>query len=216
VDGVNGNVYLVIAGEELTLVDTGMPKNTEKILGYIRELGWQPSDVSRILLTHFHIDHAGSAYEIRKLTNAKIAIHQEDADFVSGKKPAPIPKDFPRNLPRASSSFSEFTPVQPDITLKQNDKVGALTVIHTPGHTPGSISLYDPDRRLLFVGDAIRYTEGRITGPPEQFTLDMQQATRSIEIISQLNFDVMLSGHGEPLKPNASVRVREFYSTLSI
>lgn len=87
-------------------------------------------------------------------------------------------------------------------------------VVHTPGHTPGSISLYDPVRRLLFAGDAVRFVNGKINGPPERFTLDMQQAIQSIQKISQLDFDVMLSGHGEPLKPDASERVKEFYASL--
>jgi glyoxylase-like metal-dependent hydrolase (beta-lactamase superfamily II) len=87
-------------------------------------------------------------------------------------------------------------------------------VVHTPGHTLGSISLYDPVRRVLFVGDAVRFVEGKIEGPPERFTADMQQAIKSIQKISQLDFDVMLSGHGEPLKPNASERVKEFYASL--
>jgi len=100
------------------------------------------------------------------------------------------------------------------MTLEENDKVGKLVVIHTPGHTPGSISLYDPNRKVLFVGDAIRYIEGKIEAPPKQFTLDEHQARQSIEKISLLEFDLMLSGHGGPLKPNASAKVKEFARTL--
>jgi glyoxylase-like metal-dependent hydrolase (beta-lactamase superfamily II) len=63
VDGVNANVYLLIDGEELAVIDTGMPKNAEKILDYVHRINQQASDISRILLTHCHIDHVGSAYE---------------------------------------------------------------------------------------------------------------------------------------------------------
>lgn len=209
-DGVNANVYLVIDGEELTLIDTGMPKSAEKIVSYIRKIDWQPSNISTILLTHFHIDHAGSVYELRKLTNAKVAVHKEDADFVAGRKPLPTPKGISSIPFKAFSSFIKLTPVQPDIILEENDKVGKLIVIHTPGHTPGSICLYDPDRKVLFTGDAIRYIQGKIEGPPKQFTPDERQARRSIEKISLLNFNLMLSGHGEPLKPDASDKVKEF------
>lgn len=87
VDGVNANVYLIIDGEELTVIDTEMPNSTEKILDYVHKINRQPSNISKILLTHFHIDHAGSAYELRKLTNAKVAVHQEDTDFVAGRNP---------------------------------------------------------------------------------------------------------------------------------
>ncbi len=210
-DGVNANVYVVVEGKELTVIDTGMPRSSGKILKYIKKMKRQPSDVSRIVLTHFHIDHSGSAYELRKRTNARLAVHEKDADFVAGRKTLPKPKNV---LFRAVSSFIKFTPVMPDIVLNENDKVGRLVVIHTSGHTAGSISLYEPERRVLFVGDAVRFTDGKLVGPPEQFTADMNEATESIGKISRLDFDVMLSGHGEPLRPDASMKVKEFYSSL--
>jgi glyoxylase-like metal-dependent hydrolase (beta-lactamase superfamily II) len=216
VDEVNANVYLVIDGEELTLIDTGMPKSTEKILNYILKIKRQPSNISKIVLTHCHIDHVGSAHELKKLTNAKVAIHQEDAEFLAGKKTLPTPKGIIGITFKVFSPVFKFTPVQPDITLRENDKVGRLIVIHTPGHAPGSIALYDPERKVLFAGDTVRFTEGKINGPPEPLTLDMPKAIQSIEKISKLDFEVMLSGHGEPLKTNASNRVKEFYSTLPI
>lgn len=214
VDEVNCNVYVIVNGQELIVVDTGMPRSTEKIVDCVRSIGWQPSNISTIVLTHCHVDHVGSAYELKKLTNAKIAIHEDDADFAARKKPLPRPKGVVGVLFRAASVFFKFTPVQPDITLKENDRLGKLTVIHTPGHTPGSISLYDPGRSVLFVGDAMRFDQGKVSGPPEWFTLDHEQAVRSIDRISQLNFDVMLSGHGDPLKPDASERVKQFRSPL--
>jgi len=214
VDGVNCNVYVVTSEEELIVVDTGMPRSARKILNYIRGMERQPRRVSKILLTHCHIDHAGSAHELRKLTGAKVAVHQDDADFVAGKKALPRPKGIIGSLFRAGSLFFRFTPVQPDIRLRENDRVGEFTVIHTPGHTLGSISLYDRERRLLFVGDTLIFSEGEISGPSERFTLDMGQTTQSIRKISELDFDVMLSGHGEPLKHRASEMVKEFCASL--
>jgi glyoxylase-like metal-dependent hydrolase (beta-lactamase superfamily II) len=208
VDGVNGNAYVVTSGEQLIVVDTGMPKSARKILDCVSSMGRQSSSVSKILLTHCHIDHVGSAYELRELTGAKVAIHQEDADFLAGKRKLPSPGGVTGSLFKAFSHFIKSTPVQPDMILKENDDVSGLTVVHTPGHTPGSISLFDAGRRLLFVGDTLRFSDGRVSGPPERFTLDREQATQSIRKISRLDFDVMLSGHGEPLKPNASDRVR--------
>lgn len=214
VDRVNGNVFLVIDEKELTLIDTGMPRNAGKILAYVHKIGREPSDISRILLTHCHIDHVGSAYELRKLTNAKVAIHQDDAEYLAGTKTLPRPKGATGVLFKAVSPFFKFTPFQPDIALRENDKVGRLTVIHTPGHTPGSISLYEPEEKTLFAGDAVRFSNGKITGPPERFTPDMNQAVKSIEKISHIDFDLMLSGHGEPLKPHASGKIKEFFESL--
>jgi glyoxylase-like metal-dependent hydrolase (beta-lactamase superfamily II) len=94
VDGINGNVYLVEDGDKLILIDTGLPRNHKKIIKYIEALGRKPTDVSLILLTHFHIDHVGSAKKMKELTDAKVAVHEFDADIVAGKKAPPKPKNL--------------------------------------------------------------------------------------------------------------------------
>ena len=103
----HANVYLVINGKELTVIDTGTPGNAQKIVKYIQKIRYQPTDVKTIILTHFHMDHMGSAKELKDLTNAKLAVHQEDADYVSGKKPLPKPKNI---LIRAATSFIKPSP----------------------------------------------------------------------------------------------------------
>jgi glyoxylase-like metal-dependent hydrolase (beta-lactamase superfamily II) len=207
----HSNVYLVIDGKELTIVDTGTPGNAQKIVKYIQKIGHQPSDVTTIVLTHFHMDHAGSVKELKDITNAKVAVHTEDADYVSGKKPLPKPKNI---LFRAVSSFVKPAPVQVDVILKEGDKIANLAVIHTPGHTLGSICLLDEERKVLFAGDALRFDGSKISGSPERFAVDMDKAKESIGKISTLNFNVMLCGHGEPLKPNASDAVKKFYAAM--
>jgi len=207
VDGVNANVYVVVEGKQVTLIDTGMPGNSGKILNYVGTIGLQASDVSQIVLTHHHIDHVGSVYELKKATNAKIAVHEEDADFVAGKKAAPKNKNI---LIRALSSVFKIKPVEVDTRLKEGDRVGRLIVVHTPGHTPGSICLHDVQNKVLFVGDALRYAGGKLEGPNERFTPDMSLANQSIQKIAKLDFDLMLSGHGDPLRPDAAKHVREF------
>jgi len=203
----HANVYLVIDGKELVVVDTGTSGNAKKIIAYIQKISHQPSEVSTIILTHYHIDHAGSAKELKDLTNAKVAVHVEDADFVAGKKPSPKPKNV---LFRAVSSFIKPKPVEVDIELKDGDKIANLTVIDVPGHTPGSIVLLDAQRKALFAGDTLRFDGSKVTGAPKQFTWDADKMTESIEKISKLDFDIMLPGHGEVLKANASNLVKEF------
>lgn len=207
----HANVYLVINGEELTVIDTGTSGNAQKIIEYIQKIDHKPSDVKTIILTHFHMDHMGSAKELKNLTNAKVAAHAEDADYISAKKPLPKPKNI---LFRAVSPFIKPTPVQVDVTLKEGDKIANLTVIHTPGHTPGSIMLIDEKRRVLFAGDTLRYDGKKVSGAPENFSMDPNQLRESITKASTLSFDVMLPGHGETLKPNASEKIRKFNDTL--
>ena len=203
----HANVYLVINGNELTVIDTGTPGNAQKTVEYIQKIGHQPADVKTIILTHFHMDHMGSAKELKDLTNAKVAVHTEDADYVSGKKPLPKPKNI---LFRAVSSFVKPAPVQVDIILKEGDKIAGLTVIHTPG----SIMLLDEKRKVLFAGDTLRYDGKKVSGAPEQFSTDSNQVRESIAKASTLNFDIMLPGHGEILKPNASEEIKKFNETL--
>ena len=210
-EGINGNVYLVEDGEKLILIDTGLPRNDKKIINSIQALGRKPTDVSTIVLTHFHIDHVGSAKKMKELTNARVAVHELDADYVAGKKAPPKPKNL---MFKALSSVFKAAPVEPELLLKDNDKVGRLIVIHTPGHSEGSISLLDAERKVMFAGDAVRFMDGKITGSPEQFTLDMDKAKDSIRKISTFDFDILLSGHGQPLMPNASQKVKDYVVTL--
>jgi len=203
----HSNVFLVIDGKQLFVVDTGTPGNAKKIVGYIQKIGHQLSEVSTIILTHYHMDHAGSVKELKNLTDAKVAVHVEDADFVSGKKPYPKPKNV---LFRAVSSFIKIEPVEVEIPLKDGDKIGRLRVTHTPGHTPGSIVLLDEKRKVLFAGDTLRFDGSKLSGAPEQYTWNEDKEKESIERISKLEFDVMLPGHGEILKPYASSAVKEY------
>ena len=208
----HANVYLVINGEEVAIIDTGTAGNAKKTVEYVQKLAHQPADVKTIILTHFHMDHMGSAKELKDLTNAKVAAHTEDADYIAGTKPLPKPKNI---LFRAVSSFVRPVSVQVDIILKEGDKIANLTVFHTPGHTPGSIMLLDEERKVLFAGDTLRYDGKKVSGAPGQFSADSNQVKESITKASTLSFDIMLPGHGEPLRPNASEKVREFCKTLN-
>ena len=211
VEGANCNVYLVEDGDKLILVDTGLPRSDKKIIKYIESLGRKPSDVSTVVITHFHIDHVGSLKKVLEATGSKVAVGKFDAEIVAGKKSPPKPKNL---MIRAFNSVIKPEPIETDLILKEGDKVGGLTVILTAGHSEGSISLIDTQRKVIFVGDALRFMNGKLTGPPERFTLDSAKATESIGKISTFDFDVMLSGHGEPLVGNASEKVKDFYATL--
>lgn len=203
----HSNVYLIVNEKELLVVDTGTSGNAKKIVDYIQKIGHQPAEVSTIILTHYHMDHAGSAKNLKDLTNAKLAASIEDADFVAGKKPYPKPKNL---LSRAVSSFIKPSPVEVDILLKEGSKIGNLTVIEIPGHTPGSIALFDAQRKALFVGDTLRLDGSKISAGPKQYVWNAEKENESIKKIAALDFDVMLSGHGEVLNANASNKVKEY------
>ncbi len=216
-DGSNANCYLLEEADgSLTLIDAGMQSDGKKVLEYITtKMMRKPSDVKTIVLTHCHVDHIRGAAALRAATGAAVAVHESDADFVSGKARYPSPGGAIGLLFKLMSPFFHATPVEPGLRLREKDRVGRLTVLHTPGHTPGSISLYDERDKVLFVGDTARFLKGKLQGPPPRFTPDMGQAKVSIERLSRLDFDVLLSGHGVPLKSeDAPKMMTELSKTL--
>lgn len=214
VEGVNGNCYVIVR-DGIIIVDTGLPGAGKKILSYIQDtLGKKPSDIKTIILTHYHIDHTGNVNALKSAGAGKVAIHPADAAFVSGAQRAPFPRGWRGILFRILGSFMKTRPFQPDILLNDSDVIAGLICIHTPGHTPGSISLLDPVTGVIFVGDTLRFDGQKIEGPPAQFTPDMGLAQQSIKKIAALNFDILLPGHGVPLRPAASEKVREFAKSL--
>jgi len=217
VDGSNANSYLVEESDgTLTLVDAGMQADGKRILEFIgSKMSRKPSEVKTIVITHCHVDHTRGLAAVKTATGAKVAVHEADAAFVSGKERYPSPGGAMGFAFSVMSPFFKTTPVEPDLILKEGDMVGRLEVFHTPGHTPGSISLLDRQNRVLFVGDTARFVKGRLEGPPPQFTPHMDQAKTSIQRLSSLEFEVMLSGHGEPLRsPDAPKMMSELSKRL--
>jgi len=213
IDGINANSYLLL-GDQITLIDTGMPGNHEKIFNYLQNmLKSKPEDIKIIVITHHHVDHTGSLYELKKATNANVAAYKDEVGYISGKKPASGPV-FMRIGNRIMTFFTSYRNVEPDMILKEDDVVEGYRVIHTPGHTPGSISLYNPDNRVIIVGDTLRFNGEKVMGPPSMLVEDSEALKRSVEKISKLDCEVMLSGHGKPITKNASELIKEYYKTL--
>ncbi len=215
IEGISAHCYL-IDGPELMLIDTGMPRKTKKILRYITDvLHKNPSDLKTILLTHCDIDHIGNARELRSITGASIAAHPLDADIIAGKKPRQTPRRTMRMLFKVLGLFLQVRPFPVDEILDNGDTIAGLTVLHLPGHTPGSIALYDPKRKVLFIGDTLGCKDGVVQGPPKSVTWDIEKVYQSIQTLKTLDFKVMLSGHGEPLISDASTKVKQFLGKIN-
>ncbi len=209
IPGVRGaNSYLIHSQNGAIIVDTGMPGNEARILDYAKGLGVEPSSISTIILTHPDMDHAGSVAKLKELTNAKVAIHEADAPRLSGEKKLKEVKGALGLVFKVMGVFMKFNPVTPDVLLKDSDKIDGVTIIHTPGHTEGSVSVYIPGEALL-VGDALRTTKSESLRLP-RMTLDMERAKESIRKISELTYTCLLPGHGPPVKPDASTKVKQF------
>jgi len=200
IDGVRGaNAYLVETDEGLLVVDTGLPGNAGRIVTFVRGLGHEPTDVHTIALTHSDPDHVGSVARLKELTGAKVAIHADDAAVLAGRAQGKKPKGA---LGVAFSVMSRFMPVEPveaDQILREGDTVSGFRVMHTPGHSPGSITLYRDDG-VVFSGDALRSdSEGHIHPPRGVVSPEYTQALASADKIAALEYRMLLAGHGEPV-----------------
>jgi hydroxyacylglutathione hydrolase len=208
------NAYLVKRDDSITVVDTGLPGNAGKIIDYVQSIGRHPSDIKTIVLTHSDMDHAGSVARLKEETNAKVAIHEADAPRLSGEKGPKAVKGMLGLLLRTTAVVMRFNRVKADVLLKDSDLIDGLTVIHTPGHTDGSICLYLPGR-VLFVGDTLLTDdEHMLSLPRRSMSTDLDQAKESIKKISELKYSVLLPGHGPPIERNASTVAKEFVTPL--
>jgi len=212
IENVRGaNSYLVIKKDGILLIDTGLPGNGEKIIKYIEGLGKKGQDIRYIILTHSDPDHSGSVAELKKITNARVAIHEADAPCISGERPVREIKGTTGKLfSFLLKRIMKFQPVEPDLLLKEGDEIEGFKVIHTPGHTPGSISLYG--KEVLFSGDALQVDRsGNLTPPRKLVTFDVKQAHKSIKKINNLNleFKILLPGHGKVILKDASEMLKD-------
>ncbi len=211
---IRGVNIILIAEEELTLVDTGVRGSSPKIISFIHSLGRSPEEISLIILTHNHLDHTGGLAELKQLTPAKVAAHKADITNTESQLPSSRVERKLLPIPPFSTLRSLFSirPGEVDIPLEGGEvlkPLDGLKVIHTPGHTPGSISLFSPQKKLLMVGDAINARHKNLRLPPKVVSTNLRQAIDSVKELAQLDFDILCCGHGRPLTTNARTKVQE-------
>jgi len=184
----------LIAGETITLIDTGVAGCKTRIFDYIRSIGRDPAEISLVILTHSHPDHIGAARAIREETGCSVAAHPaerawiEDVELQNRERPVP--------------GFATLVggPVPIDYELDRGDTIDIdgsreyeLQVLHTPGHSAGSISLYLENEGALFSGDVIP-----VTGDLPVYD-DVTESGESIRLLRSLRgIRVLLSAWDEP------------------
>lgn len=203
------NVFLLEASDgSLILVDTGMPKSEQKIIKYVNSLGKSVSDIKYILLTHSHIDHMGSAADLKKLSNAMLGVNENGIKFVDGTGGLQMPstsssKDlkmkFMMGFAKVFMRFMKPKFVKPDMVLKEGVFPEQMhinaKILETPGHTPDSISIYLPDSKTVIVGDMLFGTADKLVAP--HFYDDYIALLSSIKKIRDLNPDLICVSHGK-------------------
>jgi len=175
-----GNNSYILLTKKPAIIDPS--ENVDAVLNHLKE-HIKLEGLEYILLTHGHYDHILGVPKLKEETNAKVMIHELDAKFLSFK---------------------------PDKILKNNDVIDlgncSLEVIHTPGHTPGSICLYEPKSKTLFSGDTI-FAHGGV-GRTDLTGGNMKQLIESVKKICELNVKILYPGHGEVTDCNVNEQIK--------
>ena len=207
-----GTNLFVIAEEELTLIDTGLPGSSTGIAAFIHRIGRSVEEISSIIITHNHIDHIGAVPELCRLNNIRIVAHKSD---LAGFDTAPSYRQGVRRLLRVPFLHRVrrlFVLETADVSMQLEggevlQLLGGLIVIPTPGHTPGSICLYAPSHKLMFVGDALQRRRKKLLLPAKMVSTDMPEAIDSVKKMAELTPEILCFGHGKPLFEDAHKRL---------
>lgn len=206
------NVYLVEDASGVTLIDAGIPGQWKDLLYELESMDRVVGDIRGVILTHADSDHTGFAERLRSEAGVPIYIHEADALQARGvvKKKNP---SWGKVKIGPLLSFLWYAgkrggltnkPVQEVITVVDGETLdlpGSPRIVHTPGHSPGSIAVHSPAVDALFVGDAMttRHVLTGAEGPqPAPFTLDGETALASLERWRDIDARWVLPGHGYP------------------
>ncbi|MDP2949845.1 MAG: MBL fold metallo-hydrolase [Chloroflexota bacterium] len=227
------NVYLVADGGQGALIDAGFPDDASirARLDYLRSMpgpstsarggsaygggSGQALRLADIILTHHHFDHSGGAQRLREATGARICLHrQEERLLADWQADAPLDVELPperREMAEMARAWRQAAAqATPDRLVEDGDtiRVGEATmeVIHTPGHTAGSICLYLREEGVLFAGDTVLGLGTVAVMPPPHG--DMGQYIRSLERLKGYPATLLCPGHG-PLVRDVGRKLQE-------
>ncbi|MED3561355.1 MBL fold metallo-hydrolase [Bacillus xiapuensis] len=211
------NLALVGTFDSFVLIDAGMPKSADEIKAMVKERFGENARPKAIILTHGHFDHVGSLVELLEDWKAPVYAHELEIPYLNGEK------DYPPGDPSVDSGLvAKMSPMFPNHGINIGGLVQALPEdqsvpempgwkwIHTPGHTPGHISLIREEDRTLIAGDAfvtvkqeslyrVMMQTQEISGPPRYYTTDWDAAFESVKTLEALHPQTAITGHGLPM-----------------
>ncbi|MGQ9720999.1 MAG: MBL fold metallo-hydrolase [Candidatus Jordarchaeum sp.] len=197
------NVFLIKddSSGELTLIDCGTGFFFDRQIQRISQDGLDPQNISRVILTHVHFDHSGGLINFVREYSPEVNVFHLEADSIEkGGNGLLLAREF----------GLEFTPTKVHKRLKEGEIIKAgsfnLEVLNTPGHTKGSICLYDRNSKVLFSGDTV-FTYGSF-GRVDFPTGDSRQMIQSLIELSKLDVQYLLCGHLDIATKNANEQIK--------
>lgn len=188
--GANG--YLVDLGDRAVVIDTGMAGGTAALIAELRDAR-QLGRISDIVLTHYDPDHAGAASALQRETGAPVWIGRSDARILRRES---APPTRTRRL-MARIGMADVPADLRELPDDAETEVAAdLIAVPGPGHTPGHLILHR--RGVVFAGDAVRVSKGRLVQMPGLLISDKEQALATARVIESLRPRLVCPGHGAP------------------
>ena len=202
-----GRVYLTVDEDGLSLIDASVPPAAEKILDQVTKAGHQAADIKRILITHAHPDHVGAIPQLVEETGAEVIVTAGERAALEGEIPIPSAPTWIKPPKTILENMKADRVIQYDDEIPET--LGGLIAVGTPGHAPGHVSFWQPDRKIVFVGDVI-FNAPRMRLPYSFLTCDMAENIRSVKKVAALGAEVACFGHGKPLVENTATILNRF------
>ncbi|HEX2993247.1 MAG TPA: MBL fold metallo-hydrolase [Anaerolineales bacterium] len=193
------NVFCVGSPREYMLIDAGIFMKTKYLIQELITNKYKLENLKTIILTHCHCDHIGGVKELLANSNASVAAHKNDVPYILQQ--AVIAGPYRGMMIEEQKTMKHLDCVVPriDLVLDDESRIENLDVIPVPGHTPGSIALYQRDRKYMFFGDVIRESrkDGLSIGKPEKFNVDTEQVKVDAKKLLSYEIEYGLLSHGK-------------------
>lgn len=205
------NVVVVKDDDGVTLIDTAFAGATGRLIGGLRRLGVGPGQLTRILLTHCHPDHAGTAQALRDQGAGPVLVGRPDLATVRGDAPQPE-SDRRTTVGRIFNALPAVPyPSVPDADAIDEATTGEVgggcDVIATPGHTPGHVA-YHLHRRGVIVGGDVVFNVFKLRPSPGFLCADVPRNRDSIERLAGVDHRTLVLAHGSPITDDPQGRLR--------